>query len=113
MVYPKILVTVRVMTWKVGMKTLRTGRGAQAILSSESHIDAMRGRYFCDMSIIRIGGDSTAPALEENKVVIYQSFLKAGLRFSLRKFVVEVLKIYQIFLHQMTPEAIIRMGIFV
>jgi hypothetical protein len=79
----------------------------------QSHIDAMRGRYFCDMSIIRIGGDSTAPALEENKVVIYQSFLKAGLRFSLRKFVVEVLKIYQIFLHQMTPEAIIRMGIFV
>jgi hypothetical protein len=28
-------------------------------------------------------------------------------------FLVEVLKIYQIFLHQITPEAIIRMGIFV
>jgi hypothetical protein len=27
--------------------------------------------------------------------------------------VVEVLKIYQIYLHQLTPEAIIRMGIFV
>jgi hypothetical protein len=27
--------------------------------------------------------------------------------------VVEVLKIYEIFLHQITPEAIIRMGIFV
>jgi hypothetical protein len=27
--------------------------------------------------------------------------------------VVEVLKIYQIFLHRITPEAIIRMGIFV
>jgi hypothetical protein len=39
--------------------------------------------------------------------------LKAGLRFPLSKFVVEVLKIYQIFLHQITPEAIIRMGIFV
>jgi hypothetical protein len=73
----------------------------------------MRGRYFRDMSIVRVGGDSTAPALEENKVVIYQSFLKAGLRFPLSKFVVEVLKIYQIFLHQITPEAIIRMGIFV
>jgi hypothetical protein len=31
----------------------------------------------------------------------------------LSKFVVEVLKTYQIFLHQITPEAIIRMGIFV
>jgi hypothetical protein len=78
----------------------------------QSQVDAMRGRYFRDLSIIRVGGDSTAPALEENEVVIYQSFLKAGLRFPLSKFVVEVLKIFQIFLHQITPEAIIRMGIF-
>jgi hypothetical protein len=65
------------------------------------------------MSIVRVGGDSTAPAPEENEVVIYRSFLKAGLRFPLSKFVIEVLKIYQIFHHQITPEAIIRMGIFV
>jgi hypothetical protein len=79
----------------------------------QSHVDAMRERYFRYMSIIRVGGDSTGPAPEENEVVIYRSFLKAGLRFPLSKFVVEVLKIYQIFLHQITPEAIIRMGIFV
>jgi hypothetical protein len=79
----------------------------------QSHIDAMRGRYFRDMSIVRVGGDSTAPTPEENEVVIYRSFLKAGLQFPLSKFVVEVLKIYQIFLHKITPEAIIRMGIFV
>jgi hypothetical protein len=60
----------------------------------QSHIDAMRGRYFRDMSIVRVGGDSIAPAPEENKVVIYRSFLKAGLRFLLSKFVVEMLKIY-------------------
>jgi hypothetical protein len=79
----------------------------------QSHIDAMRGKYFHDMSIVRVGGDSTAPALEENEVVIYRSFLKAGLRFPLRKFVVEVLRIFQIFLHHITPEAIVRMGILV
>jgi hypothetical protein len=73
----------------------------------------MRGRYFRDISIVRVGGDNTAPAPEENEVVIYRSFLKAGLRFPLRKFVVEVLKIFQIFLHQITPEAIIKMGMFV
>jgi hypothetical protein len=73
----------------------------------------MRRRYFRDMSIVRVGGDSTAPAPVENEVVIYQSFLKVGLRFPLSKFVVEVLKIYQIFLHQITPKAIIRMRIFV
>jgi hypothetical protein len=58
-------------------------------------------------------GDRTVPVPEENEVVIYRSFFKAGLRFPLSKFVVEVLKIYKIFLHQITPEAIIRMGIFV
>jgi hypothetical protein len=79
----------------------------------QSHINALRGRYFRDMSIVRVGGDSTAPAPKENKVVIYQSFLKAGLWFPLSKIVVEVLKIFQIFLHQITPEAIIRMGMFV
>jgi hypothetical protein len=65
------------------------------------------------MSIVRVGGDSTAPTPEENEVVIYRSFLKASLQFPLSKFVVEVLKIFQIILHQITPEAIIRMGIFV
>ena len=79
----------------------------------QSHLENMRGRYFCDMSIVRVGGDSTAPAPEENDVVVYKSFLKAGLRFPLSRFLVEVLKIFQIFLHQLTPEAIIRMGLFV
>jgi hypothetical protein len=79
----------------------------------QSHIENMRGRYFRNMSIVRAGRDNNVPAPEENEVVIYRSFFKAGLRFPLSKFVVEVLKIYQIFLHQITPEAIIRMAIFV
>jgi hypothetical protein len=74
----------------------------------------MRGRYFRDISIVRAdNGDRNVPVPEENEVIIYRSFFKAGLRFPLSRFVVEVLKIYQIFLHQITPEAIIRMGIFV
>jgi hypothetical protein len=79
----------------------------------QSHLENMRRRYFRDMSIMRAGGDNNVPAPEENEVVIYRSFFKAGLRFPYSKFVVEVLKIYQIFLHQITPEAIMRMGIFV
>jgi hypothetical protein len=73
----------------------------------------MRGRYFRDMSIVRADVDRVVPAPEENEVVIFRSFFNAGLRFPLSRFVVEVLKTYQIFLHQITPEAVIRMGIFV
>jgi hypothetical protein len=80
----------------------------------QSHLDNMRGRYFRDMSTVRADdGERTVPTPEENEVVIFRSFFKAGLRFPLSKFVVEVLKIYQVYLHQITPEAIIRMGIFV
>jgi hypothetical protein len=79
----------------------------------QSHIDAMKGRYFHDMSIVRVGGDSAASAPEKDEVVVYRSFLKAHLRFPLSRFLVEVLKTFEIFLHQITPEAIIRMGIFV
>jgi hypothetical protein len=52
----------------------------------------MRGRYFRVMSIVRAHADRAVPAPEENEVVIYQSFFKAGLRFPLSRFVVEVLK---------------------
>jgi hypothetical protein len=70
----------------------------------QSHLENMRGRYFRDISIVRAGGDNNVPAPEENEVVIYRSFFKAGLRFPLSKFVVEVLKTYQILLHQITPK---------
>jgi hypothetical protein len=79
----------------------------------QSNLENMRGRYVRDMSIVRAGGDNNVPAPEENEVVIFRSFFKAGLRFPLSRFVVEVLKTYQIFLHQLTPEAILRMGVFV
>jgi hypothetical protein len=79
----------------------------------QSHLENMRGRYFRDMSIVRAGGDNNVPAPEENEVVIFRSFFKAGLRFPLSRFVVEVLKTFQIFLHQLTPEAILRMEVFV
>jgi hypothetical protein len=66
-----------------------------------------------DMSIMRADTDRVVPAPKENEVVIFRSFFKAGLRFPLSRIMVEVLKTYQIFLHQITPEAVIRMGIFV
>jgi hypothetical protein len=79
----------------------------------QSQIDEMKGRYFRDISIVRAGGDSSAPVPEADKLVVYRSFMKAGLRFPLNKILVEVLKTFEIYLHQVTPEAIIRMGIFV
>jgi hypothetical protein len=80
----------------------------------ENHLVNMRGRYFRDLSVVRADeGEKTCPTPEENEVVVFRSFLKAGLQFPLSSFVVVVLKIFEIYLHQLTPEAIIRMNIFV
>jgi hypothetical protein len=77
----------------------------------QSHLDNMRGRYFRDISIVRAdNGDMTVPVPEYNEVVIYRSFFKARLWFPLSRFVVEVLKIYEIFLHQITPKQLSEWG---
>jgi hypothetical protein len=39
--------------------------------------------------------------------------MKAGLRFPLHKMLVEVLKTFEIYLHQLTPEAFIKVGVFI
>jgi hypothetical protein len=79
----------------------------------QGQIDAMRGRYFHDISIMRVGGENNVPLPEADEVVVYRSFMKAGFRFPLDKLLVEVLKTFEIYLHQLTPEAIIKVGIFI
>jgi hypothetical protein len=73
----------------------------------------MRGRYFHDISIVRAGGESNVPLPEVDEVVVYRSFMKAVLRFPLDKLLVEVLKTFENYLHQLTPKAIVKMGIFI
>jgi hypothetical protein len=72
----------------------------------------MKGRYFHDISIVRAGGESTIPLPKADEVVVFKSFMKAGLHFPLHKMLIEVLKTFEIYLHQLTPEALIKVGVF-
>ena len=49
-------------------------------------------------------GEKNVPTPEDNEVVIFRSFFKVGLRFPLSSFVVEVLKIFQIFFTRLLPK---------
>jgi hypothetical protein len=71
------------------------------------------GRYFRDISIVQAGGESNVPLPEVDEVVVYRSFMKAGLRFPLDNVLVEVLKTFEVYLHQLTPEAIIRIWVYI
>jgi hypothetical protein len=43
---------------------------------------------------VRAGGENNVPLPEADEVVVYRSFMKAGLRFPLDKLLVEVLKTF-------------------
>ena len=73
----------------------------------------MKGKYLHDVSIVRAGVEGTVPLPESDEVVVFRSFMKAGLYFPLHKMLVEVLKAFEIYLHQINPEALIRVGVFI
>jgi hypothetical protein len=79
----------------------------------QGQIEAMKGRYFRDISIVRAGGENIVPLLEANEAVVFRSFMKAGLCFPLHKMLIEVLKTFEIYLHQLIPEALIKVGVFI
>ena len=48
---------------------------------------------------------------KDDEVVVFKSFFKAGLRFPLYEMIGEVLKKFEIYLHQLTPNAIVRLSV--
>jgi hypothetical protein len=71
--------------------------------------------YFgeAEKKLIRFGREETTPKLEDDEVVVFRSFFKAGLRFPLHEMIGDVLKDFEIYLHQLTPNAIVRLSVFI
>jgi hypothetical protein len=65
----------------------------------KGHVEVMKDKYLHDVSIVRVRGENNVPLPKKNEVVVFRSFMKAGLRFPLHKMLVEVLKKFEIFLH--------------
>jgi hypothetical protein len=66
----------------------------------------------------RMVGAGRAPGREtilrphDNEVVIFRDLLYAGLRFPLHPAVVDILRYFDIYLHQLTPNAILRLSVY-
>jgi hypothetical protein len=75
----------------------------------------MKLGYFgeAERKLVRFAGDETTPTPKDDEVVVFKSFFRAGLRFPLNKMIGEVLKNFEIYLHQLTPNAIVRLSIFI
>jgi hypothetical protein len=75
----------------------------------------MKLGYFgeAEKKLIRFAGEETTPKPKDDEVVVFKSFFRAGLRFPLHEMIGEVLDNYEIYLHQLTPNAIVRLSIFI
>jgi hypothetical protein len=71
--------------------------------------------YFgeAEKRLIRFGGEETTLKPENDEVVVFRSLFKAGLRFPLHEMIGDVLEDFEIYLHQLTPNAIVRLNVFI
>jgi hypothetical protein len=65
-----------------------------------------------DDNIICFAGDETTPE-SEDEIVVFKSFFWAGLRLPMFKMIVVVLKKYDIFMHHLTPNAIVGLNVYI
>jgi hypothetical protein len=63
--------------------------------------------------LIRFAGEETTPKQKDDEVVVFKSFFRAGLQFPLNEMIGEVLDNFEIFHHQLTLNAIVRLSIFI
>jgi hypothetical protein len=71
--------------------------------------------YFSEAKkeLVSFGGEEITPKPGKDEAVVFKSFFKAGLRFPLNKMIVDVLKKFGIYLQQLTPNAIIRLSVYI
>jgi hypothetical protein len=75
----------------------------------------MKLGYFveAESKLVRFAEEETTPEPKKDEVVVFKSFFRAGLRFPLNEMIGEVLKNFEIYLHQLTPNAIVMLSVFI
>jgi hypothetical protein len=113
---------------QVGAEEDESEDGYSAVPSKPSHLEfgrstiteddmpkLMKLGYFSEAKkeLIRFGGEEIIPKPEKDEVVVFKSFLKAGLRFPLNEMIADVLKKFGIYLQQLTPNAIVWLSVYI
>jgi hypothetical protein len=66
-----------------------------------------------DDELVQFAGEEVVLEPRNEEVVDFKSFFRAGLRFPLHKMIGEVLKKFEIYLHQLTLNTIVRLGMYI
>jgi hypothetical protein len=135
LVVPEKLVAESTLTAEVEQITVGEGSGNEdeedyTILSPEkpSHLEFGRSTVMADdivimkkmgyfgeaeSKLVRFAGEEVVPELKDDEVVVFKSFFRAGLQFPLYDIIGEVLKNFEIYLHQLTHNAIVRLSVYI
>jgi hypothetical protein len=75
----------------------------------------MKLGYFgeAESKLVRFAGAEITLEPKKDGVVVLKSFFRAGLRFPLNEMIGEVLNFFEIYLHQLTPNTIVRLNVFI
>jgi hypothetical protein len=69
--------------------------------------------YFNSNVNVWLLDEETIPNPKKDEVVVYRSFFKAGLRLPMYQLIAKIFEKYDIFMHQLTLNAIVRLGAFI
>jgi hypothetical protein len=71
--------------------------------------------YFgeAESKLVCFAGEEVVPEPKDDEVVVFKSFFRVGLRFPLYDIIGEALKNFEIYLHQLTPNAIVRLSVYI
>jgi hypothetical protein len=87
----------------------------KSTVSVEDLVMMKKVGYFgeTESKLIRFAGEEVIPEPKEDEVVVFKSFFRAGLRFPLYDIIEEVLNKFEIYLHRLMPNAIVRMSVYI
>lgn len=69
--------------------------------------------YFSSKVNVQLPAEQTIPTLKNADIIVYRSFFKAGLRLPMYQLIAKIFEKYDIFMHQLTLNAIVRLGAFI
>jgi hypothetical protein len=87
----------------------------KSIVKAEDLVVMKKLGYFGENEdeLIHFAGEEVILEPKEDEVVVFKSFFRVGLQFPLYEMVGEVLKKFEIYLHQLTPNAIVRLSVYI
>jgi hypothetical protein len=87
----------------------------KSIVKAEDLILIKKLGYFGenDDKLVRFAGEEVIPEPKNDEVLVFKIFFRAGLQFPIYEMIGEVLKKFEIYLHQLTPNTIVTLSVYI